>query len=294
MKTAVCLIALAAGSAHADSKAWTSGKSVISSSANIVGGISAGSVRNSGLYQQWLPLLLSQAGDAKTALDAIQKECSIDILASIDSIAFGIDDNKSGAIIIALKGTNHKALDACAQKLAKADNKTVEITTEGKFTKYAGMGDKPIYLDWLASDVFAVSTAVEDKDASVKLLAGGVTSNKSLKTPLSKLDKSASLWFVIDKEQPLDTGKLEQIYGTASVANKKISVAGHVVTDSANTATTLSATATKKLADAQATASKAVQAAIGSVSLKTTGAEISASAAVAEDDVVALITSMMH
>jgi len=216
-------------------------------------------------------------------------------LASLDSVAFGIDNNQTGSIVIALKGTNHKALDACAQKLGKADNKTVTITTEGKFTKYEGMGDKPVYLQWLAADVFAVSTSPDDKDASKKLLSSGVTSNKAMAKALGAIDKGASAWFVVDKEQAIDgVGKVEQVYGNAVVANKKITLSGHVVTDSPATATSLSATATKKLADAQAGASKSLQTAIGSVTLKAAGSEISASAAIAEDDVVTLIMSMMH
>jgi hypothetical protein len=288
-------VVFAAHTVSADSKAWTAGKSVISGSENIVGGMSASSVRSSALYQQWLPMLLSQAGDAKTALEAINKQCGIDMLASIDSIAFGVDNNQTGSIVIALKGTNHKALDACMQKLGKADNKPVTITTDGKFSKYEGMGDKPIYMQWLATDVLAVSTSPDDKDASKKLLASGVTSNKAMAKALGAIDKSASAWLVVDKEQVIDgVGKVEQIYGNAVVANKKITLSGHIVTDTPATATSLSATATKKLADAQAGASKSLQAAIGSVSLKAAGADISASAAIAEDDVVALVMSMMH
>jgi hypothetical protein len=288
-------VVLSAHAASADSKAWTSGKSVISGSENIVGGMSASSVRASALYQQWLPMLMSQAGQAKTALDAINKECSIDLLASLDSIAFGIDNNQTGTVVIALKGTNHKALDACAQKLGKADNKPVTITTDGKFTKYEGMGDKPVYLQWLADDVFAVSTSPDDKDASKKLLSSGVTSNKALAKALGATDKGASAWLIVDKEQVIDNvGKVEQVYVSAVVANKKITVTGHLVTDTAATATSLSAAVTKKLADVQPTASKSVQAAIGSVSLKAAGADIKASAAISEDDVVALVMSLMH
>ncbi|MEO8841804.1 MAG: hypothetical protein ABI591_28215 [Kofleriaceae bacterium] len=288
-------VVFAAHPAAGDSKAWISGKSVISGNENIVGGMSASSVRASALYQQWLPMLLSQAGDAKTALDAITKECSIDLLSSIDSIAFGIDNNQTGSIVIALKGTNHKALDACMQKLGKADNKPVTITTDGKLTKYDGMGDKPIYMQWLATDVFAVSTSPDDKDASKKLLSSGVTSNKSLAKALGAIDKGASAWLVVDKEQAIDgVGKVEQVYAHAVVANKKITLSGHIVTDTPATATALSATATKKLADVQAGASKSLQAAIGSVSLKASGADIRASAAIAEDDVVALMMSLLH
>ena len=157
------------------------------------------------------------------------------------------------------------------------------------------MGDKPIYLEWLSTDVFAVSTAPDDKAASTKLLTSGATSNKALAKALGAVNKSASAWLIVDKEQAIDGGgKVEQIYGNAVVANKKITLNGHIVTDTTATATALSATATKKLADAQANASKSLQAAIGSVSLKTTGTDITASAAISEDDVVALMMTMLH
>ncbi|HET9989568.1 MAG TPA: hypothetical protein VFQ65_13645, partial [Kofleriaceae bacterium] len=145
MKTALAFLVLLSSAAHADSKAWSTGKAVIGTSATMVGGVNATTVRSSEVYDKLVPLLMAKASDVKTSLDAIQKECNLDVLAAIDSIAFGLDGNKAGTIVIALKGTNHKAIDACAQKLGKADNKTVTITTDGKLTKYEGMADKPLY-----------------------------------------------------------------------------------------------------------------------------------------------------
>ncbi len=295
---AVIVVAVAAqGSpARADSKAWAAGKAVINANATLVGGISASSVRSSGLYQQMLPLLMSQATDAKVALDSIQKECAIDILASIDSVAFGVDDNKTGSVVIALKGTNHKALDACAHALAKADHKTVSITTEGKLTRYDGMGDKPVYLQWLTGDVFAVSTAPDDKDATVKTLTGGVTSNKALRSALAALDKNASVWFVMNKEQPLPEvgGTMKQLYATAKVAHKKIVLGGHVVTDSAKSAAAIAADSSKKLEEARAGAAQALQAALATVKITSSGADVVASASLGEDEVLPLLMSAMH
>jgi hypothetical protein len=292
----VISVAALASQAHADSKAWSTGKAVIGANATMVGGISASSVRSSGLYQQMLPLLMSQAGEAKTALDSIQKECNIDMLASIDSLAFGIDDNKAGTIVIALKGTNHKELDACAQKLAKAENKTVAISADGKLTKYAGMGDKAIYLDWLSADVFAVSTAPDDKDATLKILTSGVTSNKALKPALAALDKSASVWFVMNKDQPLPDvgGTMKQLYVTAKVANKKIDIGGHVVTDSAKSATAIATDSAKKLDDARANANATMKSTLATVKITSSGADVVATASVSEDDVLPLLMSVAH
>jgi hypothetical protein len=295
MKSVVLLVLLAGSAAHADSKAWTSGKSVIPSSATVVGGMSAASARSSGLYNQFLPLLLAQAGgQAKAGLDAIKQQCDLDVLGALDSVAFGVDDAQSGVIVIALKGTNRKALEACGAKLTKADSKTLDISADGKLTKYVNMGDKPVFVQWLAADVVAITTAPDDKDASTKLLAGGVTANKAMTKALGAVKKDATMWVVVNKDTAIDGGgKVSQVYGNAVVANKKITFNAHAVTDSAATATTLSATATKKLADAQPGAAPSLQAAISTVSIKASGPDIVGSAAISEDDIVAFVMTLM-
>ncbi|MEO8548524.1 MAG: hypothetical protein ABI678_01055 [Kofleriaceae bacterium] len=298
MKLRVALLVLIVGSstALADSKAWTTGKSVLPASAKIVGGMSAASVRNSGLYQQALPLLMSQAGDAKLALDAIQTACNLDLLASIDSIVLGLDNAGAGTFVVALKGTNHKALDACAQKVGKAQGKTITITTDGKLTKYDGMGDKAIWLAWLANDVFAMTTSPDDKDASLKLIGGGVTGVKSIKTALGNVNKSASLWFVVDKEVPLTDlgGTMTQMYGTAKVANKKIDLDGHVVTSDAKAASLIASGANKKIADAAASGNQTLKTALASVVVTAKGNEVVSTASISEDDVLPLAMNLMR
>lgn len=295
MKLCVALLLLSS-TAFADSKAWTTGKSVLPASAKIVGGMSASSVRNSGLYQQALPLLMAQAGDAKLALDAVQKECSIDLLASIDSLVVGVDNAGAGTFVVALKGTNRKALDACAQKIGKTQGKAIAITADGKLTKYDGMGDKAIWLDWLAPDVFALTTSPDDKDASLKLIAGGVTGVKSLKTALGNVNKGASVWFVVDKEVPLTDlgGTMTQMYGTAKVANKKIDLDGHVVTSDAKSATAIAQGANKKIADAVASGNQTLKTALASVVVTAKGNEVVSTASISEDDVLPLAMNLMR
>ncbi|MFT3693108.1 MAG: hypothetical protein QM831_08195 [Kofleriaceae bacterium] len=293
MKTALFLVAMCSV-ASADSKAWSTGKSVINADASVVGGISAGAVRNSDLYKQWIPVLMAQAGDAKKAFDQIQSTCNIDVLGSIDSVAFGVDDKKAGTIVVAFRGTDHKAIDACFKKLGDADKKPVTIKTEGKLSRYEGMADQPIFMQWLASDVVAISTETNDKDKTQKLLAGGITGVAKLKSPIANVNKGSSLWFVVDKAaMDGDTGDIQQIYGNADVANKKITITSHITTTNADAATQLAAKGTKKLADAQGSATKAVQTAIGAISIKTAGADVVATASLKEEDVVPLVTSLM-
>ncbi len=285
------LALLASPSAFADSKAWTAGKAVIPSSATIVGGITASSLRSSGLYQQFLPLAMSQAGQLKAGIESIQKTCSIDLLGSIDSAAVGVDDAGVGTIVISLKGVTHKSLDACAQKMAKADSKDIAITTDGKFTKYAGsaMGEKAIYVDWISADTLAVSTSPDDKEVSTKLLAGGIDKSAVLKTGLATVNKNASVWLVGNKLTPLPDlgGSMKAFYVSATVANKKIDVNAHLVTDSDKTATALVADGQKKIAGLAG--SGQFKATLATVKFTSAGSDAVASASIAEDDVISMV-----
>lgn len=296
MKTALAmLLMLSSAAAHADSKAWSTGKAVIGSSATMVGGVNATSVRSSEVYDKLVPLLMAKASDFKTALDSIQKECNLDLLASIDSVAFGLDANKAGTIVVALKGTNHKAIDACAQKLGKAENKSITITNEGKLTKYEGMSDKPVYFAWLANDVFAVSTTPDDKDATKKLLVSGVTSASGLKSALAATDKGASAWFVYNEDHDLPNmgGKMKQVYGSAKITSKKIEFTSHLVTDTPKAAQALTDEANKELAAAQTGGSQAIQTALKNVSVKLDNGTVAASGSILSDDVFPLLMSVM-
>jgi hypothetical protein len=295
MKTALALLVMLSSAAHADSKAWSTGKAVIGSSATMVGGVSATSVRSSAVYDKLVPLLMAKASDVKTALDSIQKECNLDVLAAIDSIAFGVDGNKAGTIVIALKGTNHKAIDACVQKLGKADNKPVTITTEGKLTRYDGMSDKPMYFAWLASDVVAISTSPDDKDVTKKLLVSGVTSAKELKSGLAATDKNASVWMVYseDHDLPNMAGKMKQIYGSAKITNKKIDFTSHMVTDSPKSAQAFTDEANKQLAAIQTGGSQAMQTALKNITVKVDNGIVAAAGSITSDDVFPLVMSAM-
>ena len=289
------LALLAAPSAFADSKAWTAGKAVIPASATIVGGISGSSLRSSGLYQQFLPILMAQSSQLKDGVDQLKTTCSIDLLGSVDSAAVGVDDAGVGTIVVTLRGTNHKSLDACAQKMAKANSKVLAISSEGKFTKYAGtaMGDKSIYIDWITAETFAVSTSPDDKEVSTKLLTSGIDKSSELKPGLAGVNKNASVWLVGKKETPLPdvAGKMTAFYVSANVANKKIETTAHLVTDSDKTATALTADAQKKLA-AAATSNTSLKATLATVKFSSAGSEVVGSASIAEDDVISLLMMM--
>src|SRR5262245_6992045 len=83
-RLAVVIVLCAASVASADSKAWTAAKKVLPAGLEIVGGMSAGSVRASKLYQQMLPKLLASNQDVSKVLDMLHATCSIDAPEAID------------------------------------------------------------------------------------------------------------------------------------------------------------------------------------------------------------------
>jgi hypothetical protein len=289
---------LVSTSAYADSRAWTVGKAVIPSGAQVVGGVNAASLRASKLYETMMPMVWMQASDAKAQFDMIKADCNIDVLAAVDSIAFGVDANQAGVIVVALKGTNRKELEACAQKRGKAADKPVTITTEGKLTKYVGVTDKTMFVDWLANDVVAISTSPEDKDTSLKLLGGGVASDKALKAPLAKVKTTATMWAVYNKAEDIGTqdapAHMSLAYGSAVFANGNIDGNVHVVLADDKEATGQVTSLTKQVADMKKAGPPAALAGIiKTLALKSDKNEVTATASLPQDDVFALVGAAM-
>ncbi|HET9989686.1 MAG TPA: hypothetical protein VFQ65_14235, partial [Kofleriaceae bacterium] len=149
-----------------------------------------------------------------------------------------------------------------------------------------------LYFDWLATDVFAISTAPDDKDVTKKLLVSGVTSAKDLKSGLAATDKSASVWVVYAEDHDLPTaGKMKQLYGSAKITNKKIEFTGHMVTDSPKAAQAFTDEAQKQLAAAQTGGSQAMQTALKNVTVKLDNGMVAASGSITSDDVFPLLMS---
>jgi hypothetical protein len=284
-----------ATAAHAESRAWTAAKKTLPANMQVVAGISFGQIRSSQLFQTMWPTLMAQAGDAKTTLDTVKTSCGIDVVNQLDSIVFAVDEAQQGGAVIALKGTTQKDLDACFQKFAKEKGKTATISKDGALTKYAG-GDKALYVKWLGKDVFAVSSKPDDKDATAKFVAGGLTADKSMKAPLAASKTDAAFWGVVNKGQDLtDLGaKMLMGYGSADVKSGNIAADLHLVLDSAKAAADSAVKATEQINQAKKSGQIPPMFASMLSSLKITaaGSEIVVSASVAEKDLMGLVSML--
>src|SRR5262249_1719494 len=153
---------------------------------------------------------------------AIKADCGIDVIGSLDSAAIGLDSNNKGTIVVAFRGTGRAQIEACMQKRSKAKQKPITITTAAGLTKYSGVNeDKAFYLRWIGSDVAALSTTPDDKDATVAATKGGLLGDGGLRA-LSSVNTNASVWAVSNKQGAMPgnpTGKMNGLYGSANLAN---------------------------------------------------------------------------
>ncbi len=297
MFLAAAFVATASSAARAESHAWSAAKKALPANLTMVGGISFDAIRSSQLFQTMWPMLLAQSGgDAQAKLDAFKSTCGFDPLTAFDSAALGMDDSQQGAIVVSLKGTDQKGIEACLTKVAKADGKTASISKAGALTKYSGLGDKDVYLKWLSSDTFAIATAPDDKALLTKYTAGGIDKDKSLKGALASVKTDAALWGIGNKQQDLsDIGaKMLMGYGSADLKSGTIGAEIHIVVDSAKAATTAAAKANAQLAEAKKSGGipPALSGLVNSVQVKASGSEIVMSASMAEKDLLGLIQMM--
>jgi hypothetical protein len=250
---ALGLLLVSSAAAADSSKAWNAAKKLIPANMEMIGGVNAATAHNSALYQALLPVLLGKAGGASGELDGIKAECNIDVINSLDSLAFGLDASQQGTVVIAFRGVTRSQLEGCLVKRAKEKGKTLAISNAGGLTTYSGMNDSNLYTRWVGSDVVAISTSPGDKASTTAALAGGIANDKNLRG-MAMVNTAASLWLVTNKQgdvpPELGGGKMIGAYGSANVANSTIAVDAHVGVDSPATATAVVAKSQAQLTSA--------------------------------------------
>ena len=291
---ALALVATAA-SAHADSKAWATAKTKLPGGLVAVFGVNVNSIKSSELYKQFVPMLEAKSGKAKDNLDKIKATCGIDLTGSIDSVVVGMGGGSSagkddvGVIIIALKGTTQKDLEACGQKVAKAEGKTLSITKDGAITKYSGMGEDDAYVRWFSKDTLAIG---DSKDNVTKLTGGGIAKDV-LSTDAGKVDTNAAVWVAVNKTQDVEDlkGKMTGGYGTLDLKAGNLVVDAHVILDSPKTAAEGVKQGEAQLDQIKKSGQlpKQFVPMLDSIKLSSSGAELVAKAQVAETDLASLI-----
>jgi hypothetical protein len=298
MKRIALLMVLCVSSfAHAESKAWTAGKKVIPPTVIGVIGIDASAIRSSELYKQLVPVLLGKHDDVKDQLGEIKTTCNVDVTGAVDSAVVAITDDGKGTIVVALKGVNQKAAEACLGKLAKAHGKTLTTEKAGDLVRYhMGDDDKDLYFRWLSSDTFAIATEPDNKDASKAAIAGGLSGNKDLAPLLAAVKTSAPVWFAFAKQQPIDqfNTKMTGMYGTTDLKAGNVALDFHVRTDSEKGASDLANGVGGMLPMLSGQVPPSLAPLVKSVAIKAVGKEVIATAQAAEADVATAIQELAN
>ena len=286
---AVLALCLSATAAHAEPRAWTAAKKTLPAGLQAVIGVNIAPIKSSQLYQQLLPMALAKSGDAQAKLDKLKTTCGLDATGMLDSVVVGMTGEEKAVVVVALKGTTQKALEACGQKIAKADGKTLTITKDGAITKYGGMGDQDAYVKWLSKDTLALAP---DKDTLTALTAGGIARD-TVGAEAGKVNTSAALWGVVNKSQDIPElkGKMTSAYATLDLKAGNLVADVHLVLDSPKTATDGAAMAKQQLDGIKKSGQvpKQFTALLDSVTIKASGSELVLGGQASEADLASMM-----
>jgi hypothetical protein len=296
-RIALLVIVCVSSLAQADSRAWTAGKKVIPPKVIGVVGVDASAIRSSELYKQLVPALLGKHADVKDELVQIKTTCGLDVTGAVDSAVVAVTEDGKGTIVVALKGVNEKAAEACLGKLAKAQDKTMTIDKVGDLVRYhMGDGDKDLYFRWLSSDTFAIAIEPDDQEASKAAIAGGLPGNKELAPLLAAVKTTAPLWFAFAKQQDIAqfNAKMIGMYGTTNLKAGNVALDFHIRMDSEKGASDFASGVSAMLPMLSGQVPPALGSLVKSIAIKAAGTEVVATAQAPEADVATAIQELAN
>jgi hypothetical protein len=280
--------------AHAGTRAWPAAKKVLPSGLMVVVDVDVSAIHGTKLFEALFPMLLAQKTDVARTLDGIKQACGLDPTQVIDSFVAGTDEQGQGAIVIALKGITQKDVDACFAKGVNPGEKLV-VTKAGALTKYSE-GSTTFFVRWLDKSTLAVSTSADNKDVSEKTTSGGIAKDKTMMAGIAGVKLDATMWAVLDHDQPLDAlgTKASQVFGSATVAGGKVDADLHLVVPDADSATKAAATANTQLGAFKDHLPAKLQPIAKTLSIKAVENKLVVTDSASEQDVVALLASLLQ
>jgi hypothetical protein len=184
-----------ASTAAADSKSWAALKGKLPAGTIVIGGADGAAIRATPSFPKVLDILTSSEQDIGAMFDVVKATCGMALPAMLGDIAFAVDVNEKGVVVLGLSGTDQtKAIDCFTKVLAKVDP-TTKLTSKvtGKITEYSvGPSDK-LYAAWLAPDVVAISIE-ENSHAPLDAMMAGAAASGDLATYLGKTKTTAAAW----------------------------------------------------------------------------------------------------
>lgn len=270
---AALALALSAAAAGADSRSWSTVKGMLPDNVNVVVGANLSTLRGTSLYTSLMPTLIAKEPELKRAFDLARTTCAIDLNAAVVDATFAMGADERGILVLALdKAIDQKRVVECMTKLvvSTAPKPAVEtdlkgagglkgaakkpdaakpaapppapkvvVKTTGKITEYGvDTETKRLYAAWLAADVVALATDVDDKPLLEKMIAGKGTKG-TINGFLAKAPSSAAVWLATTKPQPMPTGgTMKGGFGTVDTSKGTVNVDVSIVLASATEAKT--------------------------------------------------------
>ena len=254
---AAMLLGAPAAFADAPGDAWAAAKGVLPADPTVVGGLNVATIRDSELFKQLYPQLISSNAEAKEGIEMMNASCGLDVKAVVQGVVFAMDELNKGVVLVSLKGVDQAKVLSCMNAAGKKENKTI---TAGKpdaagIVEYTSSGSKEkLYIAYLPKGVLAISTEPSDKSLLQKWLGGkGVDGKSAAGAALGKVNTGAALWAVYGKAQQIDPQtNMKAGYGHADIAAGEIRVDGRMVLANAKQATDTAAKANTELEKAKA------------------------------------------
>lgn len=293
-------IVCASAVAHADAaRAWAVAREHAPASAVKVLALDLDTISASSLGAFLTPAL--GAYGARETLDTIQKKCGIDAVKAVDGVVLvSSAKDRTGVFVVSLDPAVIKdasAVEACATAFAAA--RTAEapapaVQAAGAVRTLA-VGDQTIYARWLAPDVLAIPAKAGDKAMLTAFTSGrGAFAKAAVAKLVAKTNTSAALWYATAVSQSVDGKTMKAGYGSLDVADKLLRLSVAMTFGSAR-----EAKAVEKLASDQIVALLAsgrldavVMEMLNQVNITSTGAALSVSGAIPEDQLMPLIGAL--
>jgi len=170
-------------------------------------GFNGDSLRKSGLYKQFSPML-EGALSKEAEYQAFKDTCGFDPVSKIESVILGGSMGGDDGVVV-LKGFNRGEAKSCAEKMAQKEGEEVKIEEDGKLMKVTNKGEI-MWFAWL-DDNTVVTGAGAQGDAGKAWVEGrmagkdGLDTNEDMTSLLKQVDSAGTLWFVA---KPKDNSKM--------------------------------------------------------------------------------------
>jgi hypothetical protein len=239
-----------AGSARAESRAWTAARAALPGDTKVVVGIDVAAIQKSQMFAKLFPKLRERADVAKV-LDTIKDSCKVDPVGVIQGLVVATaDDTGDGAVYLAMVGIDRARLSSCLAAASQADHKDAKVTVKqsGNLTEVTE-GSDTAFLGWVGKDVVVVSFHSQDKASLARWMGGkGALARSGLGKTLGKVNTAAAVWGAAEGIKELQPGMTAKGgYGAVTYARGSVSTEIHAVMESAAQAGTAATTATQQL-----------------------------------------------